>query len=116
MFLSGLPPQSKTRRSLEWACAKDRADRQQRTNIKKRRSEEFDDDEDIPELDLDDALGSTDEEDLITPDTSLQAVSVPTELLSTRIRQAGKANTPNKRVPRADEEAARALLAFRGDA
>lgn len=115
MLLSGLPPRSKTKRSLEWACAKDRADRRQRANMRKRKPEELEYDGDIPELDLDDALGSeVDDDDLITPDTSLQRLSVPTDLLQPRMR-VSRTSSAKKRVPRADEEAARALLAFRGD-
>lgn len=108
-FFSDLPSTSKVKRSLEYACARDRAERRKRAHMKKRAEEE---NWDIPGLDLDDSEESeTEAEDLITPDSSLQSMTVPLDLLNTpRRADKGKA----KRVLCADEEAARALLAFRG--
>lgn len=65
---------------------------------------------DVPELRLDED-SETESEDLITPDTSLQGLSVPAELLESPTQKGkGKAS----QLLRADEEAARALLSFRG--
>lgn len=106
-FFSGLPPNSKVKRTLEFACAKDRAGRRKRASLKKRTQEGRD--WDVPALELDDGEKSgTDMEDLITPDTSLQSLSVPEDLLDRRSSKGPRAER------RADEEAARALLAFHG--
>lgn len=118
-LFSGLPPTSKMVRSLEFACAKDRADRRRRANMKKglvdsdvEYEEEMHMDFDVPELYLD---GGSDSEGefMITPDTSLQSVMVSPRLLRTPSPK-GKGKEKAGPVLHADEEAARALLAFRG--
>lgn len=120
MLFTGLPPTSKFMRSLEFACAKDRADRRMRARLGKAKglvdSEDEDEGEeadlDVPELRLDED-SETESEDLITPDTSLQAFNVPEELLESPT-QKGKGKGKANQLLRADEEAARALLSFRG--
>lgn len=108
VFLSGLPPDSKTMRSLEWACAKDRAVRRKR--VKERRRRRGEENADVPELDLDEGLSSeADFDDLITPDTSLQSIAAG--LLKPSPRKP-KTKAGDGRA-RADEEAAHVLLAFR---
>ena len=103
-------------RSLEFACAKDRADRRRRASLKRGLADSDDEiqgaDVDVPDLDLG-GDSEEDVEDLITPDTSLQNMSVPGELLESPAQKKkgkGKAN----QMLHDDEEAARALLAFRG--
>ncbi|GJE85805.1 homeobox domain-containing protein [Phanerochaete sordida] len=127
LFLSGLPHDSKTMRSLEWACAKDRAMIRRRSRESRRRR--GDDNMDVPELDLDDGLSSEAETDqLITPDSSFQSVCVPASLMRRSPRKT-QPKAQSKAQPKAqskvqskagwaqeqaDEEAARMLLAFRG--
>jgi len=69
-FLSALPQRSKTMRSLEWACAKERATRKHRV---------LESDDDVPALELDaveamlegDCGEDTEVDEAITPNTSI---------------------------------------------
>ena len=103
-------------RSLEFACAKDRADRRRRISMRKGLVDSDDEvqevDFDVPVLDLGEDSES-DVEDLITPDTSLQTMAVPDELLESPTRKR-KGKGKASQMLHDDEEAARALLAFRG--
>lgn len=113
-LFAGLPPGSKTRRTLEWACANDRMRRRAGTLP----DDEYDDD--VPALELDELLDASDTEadmeidELITPDTSLQMLHVPSELGHGRKGgQRKKSRGDGEQVPNEDVEAAMALLGFR---
>ncbi|KAI0706104.1 hypothetical protein BC835DRAFT_1260591 [Cytidiella melzeri] len=110
-LLSTLPPQSRTRKSLEWACAKDRVGRRTQTRkvLEGVREEE---DMEVPELDLDSILGDdTDVDDeMITPDHSVSMTSI------SALGRAGSLETKggtDDDTPAEDVEAAMALLGFK---
>lgn len=107
-LLSALPPQSRTMKSLEWACAKDRVGRRKKTQDMLRdleEDEDDDDEQDVPDLMLDSTGGDdTDiDEDMITPDNSMSLSTIPiperhrTSSLESRKGKADE-DTPNEDV------------------
>lgn len=113
-ILSNLPSRSKTMKSLEWACAKDRIGRAGKTkkrSTKRRETEVMPQVEEeragVPELDLDSLDDGTEPDDtLITPDNSmLLSVTESCDSQNTEFK---------KEDPRAEDvEAAMALLGFK---
>ncbi|THH33463.1 hypothetical protein EUX98_g745 [Antrodiella citrinella] len=117
--LSALPATSKTMRSLEWACAKDRAGRKKRR--RRHGASNVFDVPFLPSLDLssgkDNVEGSdTELEEAITPDTSVELAHFQTPVRKRcgteewgPEEEGGKENEP----PHSDVEAAMALLGFK---
>ena len=110
-LLSTLPPQAKTLKSLEWACAKDRAGRRRQEAKPDRRALDKVEEESrgVPELDLDALPGDdTDGEDeLVTPDTSVLVSTVYV------YEDAESLSIKDSEPPAEDVEAAMALLGFK---
>ncbi|KAI0095081.1 hypothetical protein BDY19DRAFT_902108 [Irpex rosettiformis] len=111
-LLSALPPQSKTMKSLEWACAKDRVGRRKKTQqVLYDVGEE--DDPDIPELVLDSVGGDdTDiDDDMITPDNSMSMSFLPRRQRTSSLDS--KTSISGEDTPDEDVEAAIVLLKFK---
>ncbi|KAH8099356.1 hypothetical protein BXZ70DRAFT_943373 [Cristinia sonorae] len=115
--LAALPVSSKTMRSLEWACAKDRAGRKKR----KRRHGAMDiyDVPPLPSLQLDSLKDGTDTEmeELITPDTSMELASFQTpvhkRLLAGEDSWVSEESRKENEPPEMHVEAAIALLGIK---
>ena len=112
-LLSALPPQSRTMKSLEWACAKDRVGRRKKARRVLREVEEEEESPDVPELMLDSPGGDdTDlDDDMITPDNSVSMTYSPGRPRTNSL-DSTKSRTSEDTLDE-DVEAAIALLKFK---
>lgn len=112
ILVSALPPKWKATRSLEWACAKDRAGRKKKPSPLHNETGDTSIDTDVPGLDLDcDDTHTESDDELMTPDMSM--IMPVIELTPPRHRRVDIKERSRGRVPAEDVEAAMALLGFR---